>query len=263
MKHIIPLLIILLIFMCLVFKYDNYLINYNDVNYIKTFLNNNLFNKLVNNNLKNNIINKKYNILITTFDNRIKEKYIKIHNININNYVKKWNYKYKFTQKCNYNPYWCKIYNVLEELNTNLYDYVMWMDSDTFINNNNIDIGNIINKYTSDILIASDNHSKYNIINSGVFIIKNSVIGKQFLSDCIDNIQIRCHNKNGSLKGRWAASCYEQGVMNLLIKNKYYEYTTILSNNIILNYYLCNKDVFIMHLYANTSLDRYKCFTQN
>jgi hypothetical protein len=249
--------------MCLVFKYDNSIIYNNDLNYVITFSNNKDFNKLDNNNIKTNYTIKKYNILIITYDNRINERYIHIHNKNINEYVKKWNYKYKFTNTCNYNAYWCKIYNVLDELNTNLYDYVMWMDSDTFINNFNIDIGNIINKYSSDIFIASDNHKKYNIINSGVFIIKNSLIGKQFLSDCINNIQPRCINKNGTLKGLWAASCYEQGIMNLLIKNKYYKNTTILSNDIILNYYLCNKNVFIMHLYANSPMDRYNCFTQN
>ena len=50
------------------------------------------------------------------------------------------------------------------------------------------------------------------------FIIKNTKIGINFLEDCIKEINYKCINKtDGSLKGNWAASCYEQGIMNILI----------------------------------------------
>jgi hypothetical protein len=72
-----------------------------------------------------------------------------------------------------------------------------------------------------------------------------------------------CFNNNGTLKGAWAGMCYEQGIMNILIADEYYKYTTLLSNNIIYNKNICKNDVFIMHLYASSPHDRYKCFTKS
>jgi len=137
----------------------------------------------------------------------------------------------------------------------------VWLDSDTYIFNDNINISNIFNKYTSDIFIGSDNNETHDLINAGFFAIKNTHNGKKFLYDCITNFNIKCIKTNGELKGEWAGSCYEQGIMNLLILNKYYEYTTLLTNDLIFNYNKCNNNVFIMHLYASSPEYRYKCFT--
>jgi len=48
--------------------------------------------------------------------------------------------------------------------------------------------------------------------------------------------------------------------MNILIADKYKKYTTVLPNNILLNYSKCNNDVFIMHLYGSSNDSRKKCF---
>jgi len=181
----------------------------------------------------------------------------------MNDYVKKWNYQYKYYNKCNKNVYWCKLYMVYDALNTNLYDYVIWLDSDTYIKDLNIDLGEILNKYDSDIFIGTDNSPKYDITNAGVFIIKNTITGINFVKDCINYAPSNCFKKNGQLNGRWAASCYEQGVMNLLIADKYSQNTTMLNNDIIYNYNVCNNDVFIMHLYASSDKDRTTCFTES
>ena len=149
---------------------------------------------------------------------------------------------------------------VLDALKKNKYDYVIWLDSDTIIKNFNIDMGNILNMFSSDIYIGSDNNNSIDISNAGVFIIKNSDIGINFLNDCISYVSDKCINDDGSLKGNWAASCYEQGVMNILIVDKYSNYTTILTNDIIFNYNVCSDDVFIMHLYASSSNYRVRCF---
>ena len=59
--------------------------------------------------------------------------------------------------------------------------------------------------------------------------------------------------------------CYEQGAMNNLIYDKYYKYTTILSNDIILNSHYCNEKTFILHNYggktANTDIK--SCFNKH
>lgn len=247
--------------------FDNYDNDYaikkihnNDMDYYKKFYNSKKMYGLTNNNKLTEKKNKKNNILFITFDNRDTSNYVRIHNSNINEYVKKFGYEYKFLNYCDKNVYWCKIYLVLEALKTNKYDYVVWMDSDTVIKNFNIDIGDIFNMFSSDIFIGFDNHKKYGIINSGVFAISNSNIGKKYLSDCINYVWDGCFNDNGTLKGRWAASCYEQGVMNILINDKYYTHTTVLTNKLIFNYDVCNNDVFIMHLYASSPEKRVACF---
>lgn len=250
------------------------IINYEEISHIKKitendelynniFYKNTSFNKLLNNNINDNFNDSKNEILIITYDNRINLEYLDLHNNNINEYVEKWGYEYKFYNSCDKNEYWCKIFLVLDDLQTNNYDYVMWMDSDTIINNFEIDLGNILNNYNSDIYIASDNNKNgLNITNSGVFIIKNSEIGKQFLIDCINYFYRNCLDNKNRLKGVWAGACYEQGVINIMIIYKYLKYTTILSNDIILNYNFCNNDVFIMHLYASSPYNRKKCFQE-
>lgn len=231
-----------------------------DHKYFQKFSKSNVISKLYNNNQLKTPIVKKNKILFITYDNRAKEQYVRIHNANINKYALKYDYEYKFINKCNDNVYWCKIFLVLNELLKNKYDYVVWLDSDTIIKNFDIDIGNIFNLYSSDIFVGSDNNPKFDIINSGVFAIKNSLVGIKFLEDCIQNINDKCYNSNGTLKGRWAASCYEQGVMNLVIADLYYKFTTVLSNNIFFNYNVCSDQVFIMHLYASSPSYRVKCF---
>jgi hypothetical protein len=239
---------------------DNLKIINDDINYFKKFYKSKKINKLVNNNKLFTNIEKKNKILFITYDNRILQEYLLLHNNNIKEYVKKYNYEYIYHNECLNNVYWCKIHFVLDALKTNKYNYVVLLDSDTIIKNFNIDIGNILNMYSSDIFIGSDNNSIYGLINAGVFAISNSKIGINFLNDCIHYINKDCFNNNGTLKGKWAGICYEQGIMNILINDKYYSNTTILSNNIIFNYNICSNDVFIMHLYGSSSKSRISCF---
>ena len=223
------------------------------------------FNKLISNNKNKNPSTIKNKISIITFDNRKNIPYILLHNENLINYSKKWELDYKFYDKCTNNIYWCKIHMVLDELLTGKYDYVMWMDSDTWIFNMEINLSEILNSYSSDIFIGMDNHPKYDFINAGVFIIKNTSIGIQFLKECINSLNPDCITidpKSGKkLKGAWAGTCYEQGVMNILIADKYSNNTTILPNDILYNYGKCNKEVFIMHLYGSSNDTRVKCFS--
>ncbi len=241
---------------------DDNIISYNDKEYFNKFKNR-IISNLESNNKLTVPTQKKNKILIITYDNRANLPYVSLHNKNINEYVNKWGFKYIFLTKCKYNVYWCKIHMVLDELLNNNYDYVMWLDSDTFIFNMNINLSDIVNDYSSDIFIGSDNNPIYDITNAGVFIIKNSIVGIQYLRDCINNFSSNCLKINGSLKGKWAATCYEQGVMNLLIADKYQNQTTILSNDFIYNKNKCNNNVFIMHLYASSNNYRLKCFTSN
>lgn len=257
--HLILVIIIILIIIILSIPDNNQIVLANDFDYFEKF-SQKIISKLINNNRLNYPLVKKNKILFITYDNRYQEEYVLIHNYNLKKYVEKYNYEYKFYNRCNDNVYWCKIFMVLDALKKNKYDYVIWLDSDTVIKNFDIDIGNIFNKFSSDIFIGSDNNNSYDITNAGVFVVKNTEIGKNFLNDCINYVSDKCLNNDGSLKGIWAASCYEQGVMNILIADKYFNHTTILTNDIIFNYNVCSDDVFIMHLYASSSNYRVRCF---
>jgi hypothetical protein len=267
LKIIISILVIIIIFCLFNKKIEKYTLLDEDISideknskFLKRFESKIMTPLISNNKIKNPTIIKN-KILIITFDNRNDQEYIKLHNDNLNKYCKKWNLEYKFYDVCEKNVYWCKIYMVLDALNTNKYDYVMWMDSDTYIFNMDINLAEILSQYKSDIFIGLDNQPIYDTINAGVFVIKNSLIGKKYLKDCISSLDPSCIKKDGTLNGQWAGICYEQGIMNILIDNKYKKYTTVLPNKILLNLNSCHNDVFIMHLYSSSNDKRMKCFT--
>jgi hypothetical protein len=260
MKDLLFIVLIILVIMLIYKLTDNNVPRYNDKKYFEKFKEK-IISKLKSNNKLLIPKIKENKILIITYDNRPGLPYIKLHNDNLTEYSKKWNIEYKFFDKCKYNNYWCKMYMVLKELKSNKYDYVVWMDSDTYIFNMDINLSDIFNKYASDIFIGSDNNSEYDLTNAGVFAVGNTNNGKKFLVDCINSFNTKCNKPNGELHGEWAAICYEQGIMNILIADKYFKHTTILTNDLIFNYNKCNNNVFIMHLYASSSDYRMKCFT--
>ena len=236
-----------------------------DKDYIVLLKEEKVTNKLSFNNKLDNIINKKNKILIITFDDRKNLSYIKIHNMNYKLYANKRGYDYKYehlyNQNLNTNPYWYKIYLVKYYLDTNLYDYVIWVDSDTLIINDKIDINEYINSYSSDLFFCDDNQIVQKI-NAGMFIIKNSKIGRLYINDCINNFCDSCIKPGqNKLKGTWASTCYEQGIMNIVLIKKYMKYATILPLNMVFcsnNKYYFNllTDVFIIHYYDSTSIER-------
>lgn len=74
-------------------------------------------------------------------------------------------------------PSWYKISILLSELKkTDNYDYIVWVDTDTVVYNNNITLESIINP--DKFLFISKDH---NNINCGIFILKKNVIMLNFL----------------------------------------------------------------------------------
>lgn len=242
-------------------KYDN--------DYIILLKQTQLITQLTNNNILNKPIQKKNKILIITFDDRQNIEYIKIHNSNFSKYASKYNIDYKYEHTYNYNlntnPYWYKIYLIKYYLDTNIYDYVMWVDSDTLIKNDSIDLNNLINSYSSDLYFCNDNLSLQKI-NAGMFIIKNSKIGRQYISDCIHNFCYKCVNKGDTkLKGNWATVCYEQGIMNIVLIKNYLKYSTVFPLYTVLcskneEYFKYFKNLFIIHYYDTTTEQRNELF---
>jgi hypothetical protein len=225
--------------------------------------------QLTNNNILTKPIEKKNKILIITFDDRPNIDYIKIHNTNFSKYASKYMIDYKYEHLYNYNlntnPYWYKVYLVKYYLDTNIYDYVMWVDSDTLIKDFSIDLNELINSYSSDLYFCNDNLSLQKI-NAGIFIIKNSKIGRQYISDCINNFCDKCINKGDTkLKGKWATVCYEQGIMNIVLIKNYLKYSTVFPLHTVLcsnngEYFKYFKKLFILHYYDSSTKERNELF---
>jgi len=263
------MILIILIVIALFYKYWTHIV---DFLYYTKILGEGKMTTLIENNKLENPINKKNKILIITFDNRPNEKYVELHNKNLEEYAKKWDLEYKFITECNHNIYWCKMYMVYEQLLTNKYDYVMWLDSDTIIKKMDINLNDIVNKYSSDIYVGLDREDVLfgmdfmdlaEAINAGIFIIKNSEIGKSFMKSCINYYEKhydQCYVDDIKLNGLWAGPCYEQGQMNIQIVNNFSKYTTILPRLIFYNDGKCNNKSFINHVYGQTADYREKCF---
>ena len=118
-------------------------------------------------------------------------------------------------------------------------------------------------KYNNyDILIADDNQFITKGINSGIFFIKNSEIGFNFIVDTINQYKKnkKCRDSSNNLLGMFAGICYEQAQMELQIQSKYKNNTFIIPKDIVLcttkdistNYHL---KPFIYHL-INTNTDK-------
>lgn len=265
LTYVIMLIILIIILTFLNLEYYDFY--YDDVIFKSKIMINSIFDSFVNNNLLDKPTNKNNKFAIVTFENRNELEFVNLHNKNVTEYCNKWNYEYLFYNQCIHNVYWCKLFFVLDAIKTGKYDYVMWMDSDTIIKNINFNLDLIVNKYNSDIFVSLDNG--YSAFCAGVFIIKNSPIGISFLEDCINSKLDKCIIRNeNKLKGLYSGLCYEEGIMNKLIFEKYYKYTTCLpkyyvyTDKITPNNKLCDFDTFILHLGMSDNNLRAKCFNR-
>jgi hypothetical protein len=180
---------------------------------------------------KNNYISlpmKKLRIAIITAENR-NEKYIELHDNSVNEYCNMHGYTYIRTDNCpkeQSSTYWCKIHKIRDSIDK--YDYIIWLDSDTIIINKNIPIEYYLSKYGyPDIIFGKQSMpldiARY-VINAGIIIIKNSNVGKMFINDAINKINSLSECIVGQTEqGFWAGVCYEEGIMNILVKDDKYK----------------------------------------
>lgn len=206
---------------------------------------------------------EKYNskkIAIVTLETRESEM-LNIHNKNVNEYCKLHNYTYIFRSsyqnKLNLPIYWKKLQLIKDVLETKKYEYVVWMDSDTLFIDKSIPLDMILGE--SSIYMGKDRNTDFNL-NAGVFCIKNNKIGLTFLRECI-NVYLnreKCKDEKGNyaLNGEWSKDCYEQGVMNELIVEKYLEHFSLFDEYMVLNTNAPNTKCFILHLFGGT--EKYK-----
>jgi len=192
----------------------------------------------------------KKKIAVVTYEDRMDNEYYRIHKYNVKQYCDRNEYSYfknEFdNQECaSKSPYWYKIEQCMRVLQSDQYDYVLWMDSDAVF----VNLENRIEKFLDmkfDIFIGVDNYYSLfqNNLCAGVFIIKSSDIGKSFLRECLNTFDCKqCFKKdNKTLNGPWAqGKCYEQGVMSRLIKRKYNDSCLVWNSQIVQNGHSLNK----------------------
>lgn len=199
--------------------------------------------------------------LVTSEDRN--DSYIKLHDDNFREYCKKHNYTY--IRKNNelidneiVPVYWYKLKLVKQILDSykygDKYDYVMWADSDTIVIDTDKKLESIVSS-GKDIYIGTDYLSS--TLNAGLFIIKNSEIGRAFINDCLKKLDdFTCFTDDYSaiLKSEtWAGNCYEQGYMNKVIRKRYKQYTEVVSSDIFYNTTAPVKSSFILHAFGSTS----------
>lgn len=199
----------------------------------------------------NDDIKTKPKIAIVTLENR-NTGYIEFHNKSIYKYCQKHGYDYIFLDnyESDLSAYWKKILVVIQYLKE--YDYVMWLDSDSIVCNYDIKLESILNDEYH-IYIGRDYPSFVsNVYCAGIFMVRNSEIGKAFMDECI-GIYLNddyCKEENKpALKGKYAGRCYEQGVMNYLLKTKYKTSVISMPDRIFNNTLFEDDNCFILHFY--------------
>jgi len=223
---------------------------------VYTFYTGNFKNEIVKMKKRSKKI-KKLNIAIITLETRNSDM-LSIHNNNVKEYCKLHDYVYifknKYENELKLPIYWKKLQFVNDVLENNDFDYVLWLDSDTLIIDKTISLESILEDSDNySIYMGKDLNTKFNL-NAGVFLIKNDMRGLRFLRECIEVYINRdsCKDEFGNyaLNGAWSKGCYEQGVMNELIKTKYFNNFKLLDEHIVLNTFMPNTTSFILHFFG-------------
>jgi hypothetical protein len=149
------------------------------------------------------------------------------------------------------------------------YDYVMWLDSDTLIRDFSLDLGDFLEKYSSDVFAGFDHRPSNAVVNAGVFVFKNTEKGRAIMREITSQylspgFQKLCVTKDGDLRGMWAYTCYEQGVLNKVLV-KYRNNCTLFTKEVFWQNTACPKPeerVFIQHLYGRKEAYRNKVFSK-
>jgi len=156
-----------------------------------------------------------------------------------------------------YPPYWLKVKIVQELVESNQYDYVMWIDSDVAIYDRSICIEQLFEINPKVILIKSTDNDKWSsTFNAGVWIIKNCDQSKELLRDWMNLFpsdkwvsKIDRNKRNWFVVGpyKWADESFEQGSGANLFRSEKYQNTILTLHWKILQAYKADKSTFTLH----------------
>ena len=174
----------------------------------------------------------------------------------LQNYCNIWGYElYYFNEIIdnNYTIMWQKQNAVKKVMDLNKHDYIVWIDADIIILNTSIPIENFIDIENKDIYLSKDIRTQgfwsfrknvHHYINAGLFIIKNSFIGKKYIDEILEYYDAF----NGYFKNN---HFHEQSIMQYLYFNKYYPYTLIFPHTVLQTIYsqnIHNSTDFSLHM---------------
>jgi hypothetical protein len=119
---------------------------------------------------------------------------VKYGRINKIQYCKKYNYKFIEDESVidkNRDLQWSKIPLLKKYLNQ--YDYLIWIDSDTYITNDSININNMIEKLGNNSMMYEKDPFIW--INTGFMLLKNNNFCKEILEECYKHTNEICHEQ--------------------------------------------------------------------
>ena len=206
-------------------------------------------------------------IAILTLETRASQPHTAVHNASCTAYAARHGYEYVFVSEFSHEEempvYWQKLQAMQATmLRTDRFDYVLWLDSDTVIAHPKVRLEAVINLApNATIFIGEDPPGiAENVLCAGVFMLRNDDRGKGFLKDCLDTYRQRKSCRDGvgklALNGPWAGPCYEQGVMNELLRGAYAADVVTLPSWIVSNDSNANKslDAFIVHRWGDKTV---------
>lgn len=197
-------------------------------------------------------------ILIVTLETRQHLRgLVDLHNRSCQEYATEHGYEYRFLSSYvgaatpAMPVYWQKL-QLVADVMKEPFDYVMWMDSDTLILRPEVPLEVLVAMApAAAIYIGKDEES--DSYCAGVFMLRNDAVGKEFLAACLEVYQGRpaCRNNSGALalNGDWGGECYEQGIMNELLKGRYKDELHHISREFLYNGYNESYDVVIVHIF--------------
>ena len=151
-------------------------------------------------------------------------------------------------------PHWERLPLLLEYIDK--YDYVMWIDADAFFFPNTPDIRELISKYPNkEFIFSKDNKTNSTLLQSGVFIVKNTKNTKDILEKWAWDTEI--YNKRNFFLDR----NHDQGMIDELYKTNY---KNLKKHSILLNYKVLQifedkpeSKAYIYHMAGQGQQDRY------
>jgi hypothetical protein len=201
------------------------------------------------------------------------------HNKNMQEYADRHGYTYIFMKEpvSELPIYWQKLEVILQVLDTGLYSWVLWMDSDAFFINLSIPLETLWQDHEKPVVMGRDTHCLtvlgipvcYDLpwplrLNAGVILVKACPRGRDVISKCLEDLlnSSWCRDAQGqpALNGFWAGPCYEQGRLNLRAF-PWSQDVHIAASDLIFNSSLCpNKKQFISHVWCGNHEVRLSCF---
>lgn len=205
---------------------------------------------------------------VVCYEDRTKDEFKKTRRIN-QDYCDKMGYDFRYytTYNAEYPPYWMKVKIIHDILMSGKYQYVMWIDSDACIVTP-IPIERIftLGDDNTFMVMTPDPPPHSCEFNAGVWIVKNSTKGRNFMADWL-NIYDRELHKYWSksddkwicrqykiIPCRWGRGAYEQTTaVNAMIQPEYAPGILQLPHYAMQGHIL-NERAFSLHFMGNLTL---------